>query len=154
MLVMKWHKVLVLQAYRNTRSMEAAKDIVQDCWQIILRKLNTINDPAKFKVWASRIVHNKAVSWVREQQKQRLVFTELEPEQILEESQNSQEQVLKTALKMLPSQQKVLLSLFYTDQYSVAEIAETLKIPNGTVKSRLFLARKHLKELIENNNSY
>ena len=39
--------------------------------------------------------------------------------------------------------------LFYLEKYSIAEIAAIIEVPVGTVKSRLFHARKHLKEIIK-----
>ncbi len=51
------------------------------------------------------------------------------------------------AMEMLDVKKKVVLSLYYFEQLSVAEIGSVLKVPAGTVKSRLSNARKELKEL-------
>ena len=56
---------------------------------------------------------------------------------------------LRRLLRTLPSEQRTLLALFYTDGRSVREIAEALGIPEGTVKSRLFHARTSLKSRLE-----
>jgi len=147
-LVNKWHGVLIKQAFRNTHSIEAAKDIVQDSWQVIVRKLASINDPAKFRVWASSIVYNKSVDWVRNQQKQREVLKNHEYEVQDETEEVDHGEVVRVALKKLPQDQRLILSMFYTDDYSVIEIAQILRLPVGTVKSRLFNARKKLKETL------
>ena len=52
---------------------------------------------------------------------------------------------LRRLLRTLPSEQRTLLVLYYSESRSVREIAEVLGIPEGTVKSRLFHARNHLK---------
>lgn len=148
-LVNKWHGVLIKQAYRNTQTMETAKDIVQDSWQVILRKIHTINDPAKFRVWASSIVYNKSVDWVRNQQKQREILQNQQSEVIDETKEIDQDEMVRGALKKLPKDHQLILSMFYTDDYSVTEIAQILSLPAGTVKSRLFNARRKLKDTLE-----
>jgi RNA polymerase sigma-70 factor (ECF subfamily) len=56
---------------------------------------------------------------------------------------------LRRALATLPPEQRAGLALFYIDGLSVAEIAEALGIPVGTVKSRLFHARRALRHQLE-----
>ena len=147
LLVAKSHKLLILQAYRNTRDMEAAKDVVQESWQAILRKLNSLQDPARFRMWASKIVYNKSVNWIREQQKLRTAYNNHEPDENDENVQPEAEEKVRRAIKLLPREHRVILSMFYTDNYPVSEIAEILALPVGTVKSRLFNARKKLKQI-------
>ena len=55
-------------------------------------------------------------------------------------------------LKLLPSQQKAVLAMFYLDRMPVRLIAEALSLPEGTVKSRLYHARCHLREVLERRN--
>jgi RNA polymerase sigma-70 factor (ECF subfamily) len=54
---------------------------------------------------------------------------------------------VKELLEKLDMKKRVVLSLYYFEQLSVPEISLALKIPAGTVKSRLHNARKELKEL-------
>jgi len=53
------------------------------------------------------------------------------------------------AFKSLPREQRELVVLYYVEEYSVAEIAKVLQIPEGTVKSRLYRVRQILREFIE-----
>ena len=152
MLVSKWHGVLIKQAYRNVHIMVVAEDIVQDSWHLIIRKINTINDPARFRVWATSIVYNKSIDWIRRQQKQREVIQNQPPELIEDQVDVNKEELVSVALKKLAKQQQLILSMFYSDDYSVSDIAKILKLPAGTVKSRLFNARKKLKETMESKN--
>ena len=62
---------------------------------------------------------------------------------------NEQIQRLKKAISLLPSTQRMVLSLFYLENYSLKEISGILDISEGTVKSRLFNAREHLKETLK-----
>ena len=70
----------------------------------------------------------------------------------LEETQVHQHQEqkdigLRELLEKLDIRKKAVLCLYYFEQLSVTEISAALKIPKGTVKSRLHSARKELKEL-------
>jgi len=59
-------------------------------------------------------------------------------------------QIVRNLVENLPEKLKIPIILYYTVEMNVDEIAQTLKIPNGTVKSRLFTARKIIeKGLIE-----
>lgn len=58
-------------------------------------------------------------------------------------------QIMRAEITILPERYRDTLSLFYGNELTVAEIAQILKIPQGTVKTRLYLARKRLKEKLE-----
>ena len=55
-------------------------------------------------------------------------------------------QILKDELKMLSDKYQIPLVLYYMEEQSVTEIAKVMKLPKGTVKSRLYKARIILKE--------
>ena len=79
-----------------------------------------------------------------------LVSTELSPEEKLI-SDELKEEVKKAASK-LPEKLKIALYMYYTAQMSVEEIATALKIPKGTVKSRLHKARCAMKKILEDSH--
>jgi RNA polymerase sigma-70 factor (ECF subfamily) len=60
---------------------------------------------------------------------------------------------LELALDTLPLVEREALTLFYLRDLSLAELAETLNIPAGTVKSRLFRARKLLRTAMERRDA-
>ena len=59
------------------------------------------------------------------------------------------QQRLWEEIAVLPDSQRIVLSLYYGNELSVREIARVAGIPAGTVKSRLYQARKRLKEVLE-----
>lgn len=149
-LVTRWHKKLVAYAYGKTQEMEAARDIVQDGWQAIIKGMYALKDPAKFRVWAFRIVNNKAVNWIRERQKERELTNEMDPMELIDEhSEEPDFGPIRRVVQQLPESQRTILTLFYHNDYSVQEIAEVLGLSVGTVKSRLFYARQKVKEMYE-----
>lgn len=152
-LVTRWHKKLVAYAYGKTQEMEAARDIVQDSWQAIIKGLYALKDPAKFRVWAFRIVNNKAVNWIRERQKERALTNEVDPEELTEEhSEEPDFGPIRRVVQQLPEDFRTILTLFYQNDYTIKEISEILGISKGTVKSRLFYARQRVKEIYEEIN--
>ena len=154
-LVRKWHKKLIYHSYGMVKDLAVAEDIVQDSWAAIIHKIKSLKDPQRFQFWANSIVHNKSVDWIRKQQKKR------KEEQILKEENDhghddfegsEKENVIQRmieGLSTLPDGQKSILTLFYLREQSVREISLILGIPVGTVKSRLFTAREHLKNIIK-----
>ncbi len=57
---------------------------------------------------------------------------------------------MQKAVDKLPEKLRVCVLLFYMEELSVAQVAKTLKLPEGTVKSRLYQARKLLEKELEN----
>lgn len=151
-LVKRWHKKLVAYCYKQTNDLEVSKDLVQESWQAIIKGIRKLKDPAKFRVWAFRIVHNKVVSWIREIQKERVMEQEAINESEISIEEEPDFGPIRRAVNQLPENQKTILTLFYHHNYSVQEIAEILKLSNGTVKSRLFYARQKVKEYYQTIN--
>jgi len=148
LLVKRWQPAILRQAYRLTRNDEAALDVAQDTWQAIARGISRLKSPLAFKTWSFRIVSNKSANWIKDQQKQRSIQDESEGQVSPTEEESSLENIelIRRALNELPVNSKTILSMFYVDNYSVKEIAHILSLSEGTVKSRLFYARKMLKE--------
>ena len=146
LLVKRWQPALLRQAYRLTRNDDAALDVAQDTWQAIARGIYRLKSPQAFKTWSFRIVSNKSANWIKDQQKQRKLQDESEISLEEQDSGSENIELIRRALNELPVKSKTILSMFYLDNHSVKEISEILSLSTGTVKSRLFYARKMLKE--------
>lgn len=152
LLVKRWHIEFCKKAYWYTRDEEVAKDIVQDSWQIILRRLNDLNDPELFGSWAKTIVSRRAIDWLRKNKKHAHLNTEVTQELVSDPSVKEKEQQLeklKQVIQDLPAKQQLVIKLFYQEQLSIRSISELLKCSEGTVKSRLFTARNTLKNILK-----
>ena len=145
-LVSRWQKRLWQYAYNLTGNAEASWDITQESWLSIIKGLRKLHDPTRFKAWAYRITTNKSIDWIRKSKAVKQISIEE-----IEEQQSSQKKDtgVKELLEKLDIRKKVILSLYYFEQLTVPEISIALKIPKGTVKSRLHNARKELKELYQ-----
>ena len=149
-----WHPLVLRHAFRLTGQADAAAEIAQDVWLAIVRGLERLNDPAVFRGWVYRIVANKARDWIRGQQARRRLTARVarEPLPVAGDGERSDREAaigrLRAALETLPEDRRALLSMHYLENMGVREIAVALSIPDGTVKSRLFHARKQLKAFL------
>jgi len=146
MLVSRWQKRLWRYACNLTGDSEAAWDITQESWLGIIKGIRKLNDPANFRAWIYRITTNKAINWINKNKKvNKVSIEEIQDCQYKEKKDIG----LKDLLEKLDIKKQVVLSLYYFEQLSISEISVALKIPNGTVKSRLAGARNELKELYQ-----
>jgi len=143
-LVSRWQKRLWLHAYRLTSDSQAAWDITQQAWLGVIKGLRKLRDPANFRAWAYGITTNKSIDWIRKSRPDKHISIE----EIKEHQHRDKiDTGVKELLEKLDIRKKAVLCLYYFEQLSVTEISAALKIPKGTVKSRLHSARKELKEL-------
>jgi RNA polymerase sigma factor (sigma-70 family) len=156
LLVGRWQRRLWRHAWRLTGNETAAWDVIQESWIGISRGINRLADAAAFPAWAYQIVSNKCRDLIRREQRRREA-TELYSEwmkQTEQEAATTEEQYssLKEALGQLSGPDRAVLSLRYEEDFDTAEIASILGIPEGTVKSRLFYARRRLRKYLEKND--
>ena len=153
-LIARWSVRLKRHAARLTGDAHGAADVSQEAWIAIVRGLARLEDPACFRRWAYRIVTNKAADWVRRRQTSRARSGPLVEEPAAAKSEPPDERLdaLDSALAKLPDNDRTILAMHYTETMPLAEIAEALGLPVGTVKSRLYHARQRLKATLETPN--
>lgn len=143
-LVLRWQKQLWHHAYRLTGHEDAAWDVMQEAWHDMIKGLQKLHDPASFRAWAYKITTNKAMNWIKKKSRHRHVPLEVvydNPARI------ERDTGLQELMAQLSAAKRVVLSLYYFEQLSVSEISFALRIPAGTVKSRLHAAREELRSL-------
>ena len=133
---------------------EAVDEIANDVWLTVARSLRGLDDPACFPRWIFRMVERRSADWIRRRQRDRRreaaaarESDRLAPAAGAEASDELLR--LREAVGRLEPGERQLVELYYAVGRSVAEIAEVLGVPAGTVKSRLFSVRENLKQLIE-----
>lgn len=146
----RWTPKLLTFAARALGSTEAAKDVVQDTWESALRGVARLDDPARFRAWLYAIAARKCTDTLRRKYRDARIAQSAET--IVQASADSEAVSndrldVAHALKRLPLEQRIAASLFFGDDMSVAEIATITGVPEGTVKSRLFAARKALRDV-------
>jgi len=156
------HRVYNL-AYRILGDPAAAADATQEALIAAYRKIGSLRS-ANFVSWLLRIVTNRcydelrrqrrrpSVSWeafgeVDEEANPALVNGHESPEERAERAELTR--FLQKAITTLPPDQRVVLVLSDVEGMSYTEIAETVGVPVGTVKSRLARARARLRDLLQ-----
>ncbi len=160
-------------AYGITLEKEESLDIVQDVFLKVWQNIHTFRQDAKLSTWLRRITVNQCLNWQRRWKRRfrwhhrslesddagdypELGTDDYHPESLYQKKEL--EKIVWEALKKLPEDARAVFVLKEAEGLSYDEIASTLKIKRGTVSSRLFYARKRLKELLkeymdEENNS-
>jgi RNA polymerase sigma-70 factor (ECF subfamily) len=150
-----WRHDVVRLATINLRDAGAAAEVAQDAWVAVARGLGRLQDPACFPRWLFLIVKRRSADWVRRRQRERRAQSKLEEEASPPATADagSVASPLAQAIETLAPSERELLSLYYEIGRSVAEIAEILNVPAGTVKSRLHTLRERLRHIIERETS-
>ena len=145
-LVSRWQKRLWRHAVRLTSDPQAAWDITQQSWVAIIKGRRKLHDAANFRAWSYRIVTNKSMDWIKSNKDRKHVDIAQVPE--IEQAASADTGLLEL-LGKLDFRKRAVLCLHYFEQLTIPEISAALKIPKGTVKSRLHNARSELKVLYE-----
>src|SRR3954470_3638695 len=154
-LVRRWQPRLLRHAWHLTGQPDAAADVTQDAWLAIVRGFPRLHDPALFRSWAYRIVTHKCADWTRRRRDDRRVenvIDALPDGDAAQPEQQDEARRLNDAMRRLGLDQRAILSLRYWEDMSIADMAEVLGVPEGTVKSRLNQTRNELKEILERSS--
>lgn len=147
-LVEGYQNQAVAHAFAILGNAEDAQDAAQDAFIDAFRALKTFDKTRRFYPWFYVLLRNRCYKMTAKRRETQTV-EELEiiaPQHGLP----SEEQIaLDAALLALSSEDREIIALKYLDGLSYAEIAEHLRIPRGTVMSRLFYARKQLQAKLE-----
>jgi RNA polymerase sigma-70 factor (ECF subfamily) len=151
---------IVASLIRNENDRE---DICQDVFLKVYEKLWTFQFRSKLSTWIGNIAYNTSINFLQKKKDFLLddIFRSeiddglddlmnksetLTPEKLMIKKEESK--LLKAAVDKLSGIQKTLLLLFHQDEISLEEISTIVEIPVNTVKSHLFRARFHLKEML------
>ena len=125
-----------------------ADELVQDIWLRVLQGIGRLHDPGKFRAWLFGIAHRRLMDEMRSRYT-RSVDATVDPEQLVADMPDPDRALLAREVERgiagLPAGDRDALSLFYLEELSLAETAQALSVPIGTVKSRLFRARQMLR---------
>ncbi len=147
LLVKRWSPDVFKKVMILVQNKDVAEDIVQETWHGVLKSIHRLNDPKLFGVYILKIASYKSYDWIKSVQKDRILKAETAKEYDTS-SPDQRLNIIRTEIQKLPTEDQFILNLFYTENYSVKEIALILNIKQGTVKSRLYYAREKLKSTI------
>jgi len=143
---------------------EQAQDILQEAFIKIWRNLNDYDESLKLSSWIYRIVHNETISYWRKQkslgkdkqfQLNEALFKDVSNDFEMNEDKEQKERQTHQVLKLLPLKYKTVLILKFMENMSYHDISDVLKIPEGTVATRINRAKSmFIKEAANNHISF
>jgi RNA polymerase sigma-70 factor (ECF subfamily) len=138
-------------AYSVLRRREDAEEIAQEAFTRAYRRFRDLRDPQQFRAWLVKVTWRLSIDrWRadrrRETRELAAAADDRGPNIEEEASRSERSALLWKAIDRLPEKLRVVLILAALQEHGVREVAALLDIPEGTVKSRLFLARKGLAE--------
>ncbi len=122
-----------------------AEDVVCEAIVKAFEHMNDLKDSEKLKSWMMTIVSNTAKTMCKRRMREIMVS---EIPEYSYESEEYKREVWDYVMNLSEPQRKVVILFFYSG-YSIKEIAQYLKIREGTVKSRLGRAREKIREMIK-----
>ena len=139
-----------------TRDHESAKDLVQETMYRAIANREKYNAGTNIKAWLYTIMRNIFINNYRKKVKQNVIFDASSNDFLVDLSQVAVSNLAESRLRLKEIQAAIhyLPSIFkepfllYFDGYKYYEIAEVLREPIGTIKSRIHFARKLLKKQI------
>jgi len=156
-LIRTWERPLLYYVRRLVGNEEDAWQVLQETWLKVFQGLARLREPEKLPVWLYRIARNVAVSHLRVRHLERPLFEYDDGAQ----GSNSDDAHLTLdnaerihyGLGRISLAHREILTLFFLQDLSLAQIASVLDIPVGTVKSRLHHAKRALKAVLEQEES-
>ncbi|NCS32611.1 sigma-70 family RNA polymerase sigma factor [bacterium] len=134
-----------------------AKDVVQNAFMKAYKNMQSFDIKRKFSSWIYRITHNEAMNVLRKRKRttngiDKTVFESIQDDAPTIEEKIEQEDVkieITALLDFLPDDYKEPLLLFYSEEKSYGEISDILRMPTGTVGTRINRGKKMLAALYE-----
>ncbi|MYL72335.1 sigma-70 family RNA polymerase sigma factor [Halobacillus litoralis] len=154
----RYEKLLYSFAYRMMKDQQAAEEVMQDVFIKLWRGKGAghyVKERGKFSSWLLTITRNASIDLIRKKKVQEVEWDQRDS--VHEEMPGVEEVVtdkeerdqLRNAIDTLPDEQQRMICLFYFQGLSQREIAEKCDIPLGTVKGRVRLALKKLREHLD-----
>lgn len=140
---------------RLVRNESTAEDLISEVFLDVWRQANRFEGRSAVSTWLMAIARFKGLSVLRrrpeleldEETAEAIADTSDNPEVALEKKDKSA--VLRKCLTALSAEHREIIDLVYYHEKSVEEVAEIVGIPEATVKTRMFYARKKMAELLK-----
>jgi RNA polymerase sigma-70 factor (ECF subfamily) len=156
-LIQRYQDAVYATALHRTRDFASAQDVAQEAFIEAYRSLHRLREPAKFPSWLHTITLHQYHRW-RRKQRETIPIEGLSGAQMMEISdgriplpdetleRSELRQIVLHAIASLPEKVGEVVTMYYADGLSYNEIANFLSIPKTTVKGRLQMGRKQLRE--------
>jgi len=152
-IVLRYQEKLLRYALYLVQDKAKAADAVQESFIKAFINLNSFNTKMKFSSWIYRIVHNQVMNVVSKYKKELPLFENVD----LDSGKNPEIDLTKKEIRervnkcigQIPIKYSEPLSLFYLEEKSYGEISDILRLPIGTVGTRINRAKVFMKKICQ-----
>lgn len=154
-IIERYQEKLLRYARNLTRDESKATDTVQESFIKAFINLNNFDTNKKFSSWIYRIVHNEIINGFKKYKNEIPLLEEwdFKSEENIEDEFEQKEisKKIEKCLNNIPLLYGEPLSLYYIDEKTYEEISDILRIPMGTVATRINRAKKLMKKICQKN---
>ena len=148
------------QVARMLPAVEDAEEVYQDVFVKVFRNIGMYDaEKSSLRTWISRIAYNESITWLRHKRPTMIYFedrerkaeelTESEVEETLGHPNADTVLLIRAALKLLPPEERAVITMFYFEEMSLKEIAFVTESIPSTVASKLSRTRKKICKIIK-----
>jgi len=150
-LVRRHTRVVYAHALRFFGDPQAAEDIVQEVFVKVFRSLDSFDERARFSTWLYRVTRNTCLDEVRAGKRRPVPIDPIDLHDVGEDFADEVvlASTIELAMRGLPPEDRDALSAVSVFGLSYAEASRTLGVPEGTVKSRVFRARRAIAATLD-----
>lgn len=125
---------------------EDAEDAVQETIISVMKSIHKVNRVKNFKSWVIKILINKCNNIYSKKKKYSISIDEVEiPETLIGNNVSENNIDFYLMLKCLEYEERLIMILFYSEDYTIKEISKILKMNENTVKTKIFRAKSKIK---------
>lgn len=150
-LIRRWNDPIWRYVRRLAGNDDDAAEMVQDIWLRVVRGISRLRDASRLRPWLFGIARRVAMDRLRNQYAAPSL-ADIDMDGIASDDDVSAVEddlaAMENELARLPVVEREVLTLFYLNELSLAEVADVMGVPVGTVKSRLFRARRLLRSVL------
>jgi RNA polymerase sigma factor (sigma-70 family) len=152
-LVQRHQRLVAHVVHRMVRDPRDREELCQDVFFRVYRKLDTFTFQARLSTWIARIAYRACLNHL--ERRAMPLYDDLRDagddgtpamDQVDAAEAEQMRAFVRARVDELPVQYRTVVTLYHLEEMSVGEICEVMDLPDGTVKSHLFRARKLLKE--------
>ena len=167
-LLRRYQRPVLSLIHRMVRDREQAEDLAQDTFVKVLNALDRYRPEFKFSSWIFKIAHNTALDALRRRELPTLSLDGA-PDAVSAEAQEATRPMvavdeqspddyaagrelgvhIEAAIARLRPEYRTAVTLYQIEGFAYEEIAETMELPLGTVKTFIHRARRELREQLE-----
>ncbi len=161
-IIKRYERLVAHIVFRMVSDNVDREELCQEVFIKVFQNLAGFNFNSKLSTWIAKIAHNNCVNYLRKRKLElyddmknqedtdAFQFSEsLHSEAPVPDSESEMKDradIIRSEIEKLPHKYKVILTLYHMDELSYKDIGQVVDMPEGTVKSYLFRARKMLKE--------